>query len=298
MTQPPARGIPRAQPTHPAPVTPGRAAAPAHPPLLPLDTLPDTAFADPEFRNGPATTLASGHPALALKYGIRRNGVTMALSKDGAAWVPATVSPPAAVTPAEEVTPDKSEPKSEQEEASKEELKEAAYAPNDFDLARLRELVVRDLLNDIQRRKIEARLTPIDPIAAVKAMIIGTRLSQLIPIIPGVFEPTFEQLPFSVENRLQAMIVLEVGNLDIAKVHLMDKYALWGMMCALKSLKGINLPSIYEDDGRTFSEKRFELKMNVLFNLPTELIASLMVHYSWFSQRVRAALQVADIKNG
>lgn len=298
MNQPPARGIPRAQPTHPAPVTPGKAAAPAHPPLLPLDTLPDTAFADPEFRNGPATTLASGHPALALKYGIRRNGVTMKPSKDGTAWVPEVASPPVSASP-EEVTPGKQEPRSEQEEASKEELQEAAYAPNDFDLARLRELVVRDLLNnDIQRRKIEARLTPIDPIAAVKGMIIGTRLTQLIPIIPGVFEPTFEQLPFSVENRLQAMIVLEVGNLDIAKVHLMDKYALWGMMCALKALKGINLPSIYEDDGRTFSEKRFELKMNVLFNLPTELIASLMVHYSWFSLRVRAALQVADIKNG
>jgi len=252
---------------------------PKHPPILPLDVLPPEALSDPEYQTGPNTTAASAHPALALKYGIIRQGTRFVASADNASWGP----PPA---------PNTSIP---------ERVATEIRGPNDFDLASIRELMYEDILNNPEEQRIvESRLPAVDPKAVLRDMIQGKRFRQRVVVVPDVYEPVFEQLPGYVESELQAIALKDAGDLNVAgKSYVLDKYGLWGMFCSLVELRGIDLPSIYDED-RKFSINRFRAKETILFGLPVELLASLSLHYNWFGLRVRKVLRAARdaAKNG
>ncbi len=312
----PGGGLPEEPPARPAPVT--------APGILPKDTLPPEAMRDPAFSAGPRTSLASAHPALALQYGIMRAGKRL-VSVGSGLW--AEPAPPAGAArlpltdwkAAETGTPsileaaDQPKPVKEGEEKPKlkavdeddEEIDlpppKEEFAPNEFDMARIRELMHGDLFNNNEQLAIiEARIPKRDPNDDVKAMLLGQLIREKVPVIPGVYEPVFQQNPWWVESKLQEMVVMEIGSLDVNKVHLMDKYAVWGMICSLVNLGGKELPALYTGTEQKLDMEKFAAKCQVISRLPTELIASLMVHWTHFGLRMRRLLLAVRgaLKNG
>jgi hypothetical protein len=312
----PGGGLPQEAPPSPPPAT--------APGILPKDTLPPEAMRDPAFSAGPRTSLASAHPALALRYGIMRAGKRLVSAGSGL-WAEPSAPAPAARLPltdwrgAEAGTPSileaagTAKPTKEGEENPKlkaleeddEEIDlpppKEEFTPNEFDMARIRELMHGDLFNNNEQLAIiEARIPKRDPNDDVKAMLLGQLIREKVPVIPGVYEPVFQQNPWWVESKLQEMVVMEIGSLDVNKVHLMDKYSVWGMICSLVNLGGKELPALYTGTEQNLDMEKFAAKCQVISRLPTELIASLMVHWTHFGLRMRRLLLAVRgaLKNG
>lgn len=279
---------------------------------------------DPAFSAGPRTSLASAHPALALQYGIMRGGKRMVSAGTGiwaeaapapsegprlplTDWKSADASTPS-ILESEQVkaaAAKEEKPKLKAVDEDDEELDlpppKEEFAPNEFDMARIRELMHGDLFNNNEQLAIiESRIAKRDPNDDVKSMLLGHLIREKVPVIPGVYEPVFQQNPWWVESKLQEMVVMEIGSLDVNKVHLMDKYAVWGMICSLVNLGGKELPALYSGVEQKLDMEKFAAKCQVISQLPTELIASLMVHWTHFGLRMRRLLLAVrgTLKNG
>lgn len=284
----------------PAPEAPGPRVM-ALPNALPTDVLHHTAFADALYaQSKDKEPLAIKHPLLARKYGIMRDGKHLQLRASDNSWqaetpvipegAPWVAPPPAAEAPAQE-PPSAS--------AAEEEAPGGLGEANDLDLARIRELMWADMLNNPEQRQlVEKRLAPLDKGAAIRDMLTGKMVQQRVPIVPDIFEPVFSQLPFWVEQKLQERMVRTLGNLDTNKPHIGDRYGFWGLVCSVVELGGKPLGSVYSADSKDIDDAKFLAKERVLLNLPSELIASLGVHYMYFSLRMRSLFQLQDIKNG
>lgn len=275
----------------------------ALPNALPNDLLHHTAYADPLYAQAAdKEPLAIKHPLLARKYGIIRGNTHLQLRASDNTWQPPTPTlseaPPWSAPAADDRAPPApavpSAPSKEEEDDAPD-----LGSVNDLDLARIREMMWADMLNNPEQRQlIEKRLAPLDKGAAIRDMLTGKMVQQRVPIVPDVFEPVYSQLPFWVEQKLQERMVRLLGNLDTNKPHIGDRYAFWGLVCSIVELGGKPLGTVYSADLKDLDDAKFRAKEQVLVGLPVELIASLGVHYMYFSIRMRSLFQLQDIKNG
>ncbi len=176
-------------------------------------------------------------------------------------------------------------------------IQEALNTMGDLDVASLRREMIRDILkNPKQREVIEARLKPFG--ADDLAQLLETNhLRQRVPIIPGVFEPTFETMDQDVEFRLKQLLMLESESVNVTSAYLLDKYAVMTTAAGTIAINNNPLPSMYTTKG-TFDDELFWKKYNWLIRKPLHMLASLGIHYAWFEARARKLFKVEEVKNG
>lgn len=296
---------------------------PSGPPLLPGDVLPEEAKSDPAFQQGTGSMLAVNQPAMAVKYGVIRNGHRLAaqqLSTGRGGLSEATIKGLQALTSAQ------SAPKVDQEaldrkdadrEAAKTSAGEAARLANEsrsdnidpisdeerkkfygrmdeFDWKQIREALMKDILNNEDQRKIiEERCEPMD----VMDLVNYERVCQIVPVVPNRFEPEFQSTTGTEELAIKRLIMQEAKSLSVGDEYLLDKYSMMGIALGVKAINKKPLPTHLNAKGE-FDEDLFLAKFNRVLDLPFQMLASLGVNYFWFVSRVRLLFRAEKLKNG
>lgn len=188
--------------------------------------------------------------------------------------------------------------RSEEENAEDEAaIKEALSNMGDLDVAALRREMIRDVLKNPQQREVvEARLKPFGP-EDLATLIETNRLRQRVPIVPGIFEPTFETMDQDVEFHLKQLLMLESNSVNVTSAYLLDKYAVMTTTVGTVAINNNPLPPIFDAKG-DFNNELFWKKFNWMLKRPLHMLASLGIHYAWFEGRARKLFKVEEIKNG
>ena len=296
--------------------------------ILPSDMLPPEATSDPAYQQGMGSGYASAQPELARKYGVIRNGQRLPAqmlnggpnekpqqgrlrketieglkalqeaqkkaddtdliaenesnnSPAGAATrIGSMPNAPNSPTPERAMTPD--------------EIKKAVSQLDEFDLDQLHNMMVRDLLNNEEQRKIvEDRLEPMN----LADLVMDGFVIQRVPVSVGEFEPSFRSLGGDDDLACKRLIVEEAKSLKVDDRYLLDKYAFMGLTCALYAINGKPLPDHRDKEGN-FDDDLFWAKFRKVVRLPLPMLASLGVNYFWFDVRVRKLFVAKSVKNG
>lgn len=308
-------------------------AATAAPFLLPQDVLPEEAAQDPEFMQGMGSRYASAQPHLAMKYGVIRNGQRVAPQQLTSApgsppqqgrLRPETVeglkklqtlgdAPPPGPEPPE---PDREVAEAHSQDSPAgaatrigggaspnrkldEEARKTLENLDDFDLDSLHSMMVRDLFNNEEQRKIiESRCDPMDLADLIMTGIVKQKVPIVLPTETSKgFVPTFQSLGGDDDLACKRLIVAEATALKVDDRYLLDKYAFMGLTCALESINGTPLPT-HRDQNGTFNDELFWAKFNKVIRFPLPMLASLGVNYFWFDVRVRRLFVAEKVKNG
>jgi hypothetical protein len=308
--------------THQQAPTPARGAPPQLPANLRRDDmLPEQATQDPDFRTGPGSMFAANQPAMALKYGVVRNKQFISPAQLRGAPAPGTGGlRPETVdglkaleefqqarqrSESGEASQDQQEVKdsmagpaggagSTEKPLSEEAKKELLDDMDEFQLSRLKNALFKDMLNNEEQKAIiEARLKPLD----LSELIITGRVSQIVPIHPGVFEAEFQSYAAEEDLVVKRMIGEEAVSLRPSDRYLMDKYHLMGLTIAVTAINRRPLPD-YRDAKGDFSEERFWAKYAIVARFNYHMMASLMVNWFWFDIRVRKLFRAESLGNG
>jgi hypothetical protein len=309
-------GMPAVGPSKPFPT------APTRPNLFPSDVLPEEARQDPAFREGQGSMYASSQPELAYKYGVIRNGARIppqALGQPRKGLSGETVAGLQAIQELqkarEKVEGEDSRIAQESQQTSagaagrygnaptdgpandpdtnKKTIEEAVKKLDDFDFNTFREMMLKDILNnDEQRKIIEERCKPLD----ITDLILKGYATQLVPIIPGKFEPEFQSMSGLEDLAIKQLIMEEGKTLHVNERYLLDKFSLMGVVVGVRSINNQVLPD-HRVNGK-FNPEAFWVKFDLLTRYPFHLLASLGVNYYWFDLRVRKLFVAEKIKNG
>jgi succinate dehydrogenase flavin-adding protein (antitoxin of CptAB toxin-antitoxin module) len=305
--------------------TPGQIfAPPTQEGILASDLLPAEARQDPNFRDGPGAMYAAHQPTLAKKYGVIRNGkpipaqmLTTGTPGEGGLRA-STVEGLAEVMKFNQDRKKAEGPDAIAEEASAksaagaaaaagngpgdrnikpvdvEEVKKRINAMDDFDFAAFRQVMMKDLLNnDEQRKIIEERL----PALELTDLIMNGFVTQVVPIIPDKFEPEFQSMSAEEDLALKRLVMEETKSLGATEAYMLDKFSIMSVACGTRAINKKQLPDHRDKEGK-FDEDRFRLKFNLVVRYPFHMIASLGVNYFWFDVRVRKLFVAEKIKNG
>lgn len=293
--------------------------------ILPTDMLPPEATQDPLFQHGHGAMYASAQPDLARKYGVVRNNQHIPPHALGRPSMPgARAESPKQLRPETvqglKVLEQIQQQSQQQVEASQEKkieeesrasiagdaaklgsgMSEKAAAPttpemmSEMDLDSLHNRMVQDMLqNEEQKQIVEDRLSPLD----LGDIVINGFITQIVPIIPGKFEPEYQSLTAEDDLGIKRLIVNEANALRVDDRYLLDKFAIMGVTCALRSINRKPLPD-HRDDKGNFDDGKFWEKFNKVVKFPLQMLASLGVHYFYFDVRVRKLFVAEKIKNG
>jgi hypothetical protein len=295
--------------------------APQQAALLPADLLPDEATKDPDYIEGNGSRYASSQPRLAYKYGIIRNGKRIAAqelvnrpgglkpetveglkaafdfqnkrkevdSTDHAVEAAAAASPAGAAARLGQTSSEK--PMTEDDRRR---MRDAQLAVDDFDFHTYREMMMKDIINnDDQRKMIEERLAPMD----VTDYIMNGYVEQTVPInskLNFVFQSTNGQ----VDLALKRLIVKELKDgFTHDDRYILDKYAMMSVACFIHKINGLTFPD-YRDSEGNFNDEKFWEKFNRVTKLGLHVLASLGVNGFWFDIRVRKLMVADSLGNG
>jgi hypothetical protein len=268
---------------------------------------------------------ASSQPELARKYGVIRNNQRVPpqalsrpqppLSPDGRPIPPKSLSPETieGLKTLEQLQQQQAQATQQQQEKKIEDESKASLAGDaarlgsgladrsegpqaisEMDLDTIRNRMVQDLLqNEQQRAIVEARLAPLD----LGELVMNGFITQVVPIIPGKFEPEFQSLTAEDDLGIKRLIVSEANALKVDDRYLLDKFAIMGVTCALRAINKKPLPD-HRDAQGNFNDDLFWAKFNKVCKFPLPLLASLGVHYFYFDVRVRKLFVAEKIKNG
>lgn len=301
------------------------------PGIQPSDLLPEEAQLDPSFaRNAAGNMYAMYQPHLAMRYGVVRNGLRLppqALQPPAANGAPdqgrfkastiesvnelnqflassqkATSIDPSVIEAAADSAAGaaaamgnapgdrSSEPISDDE---KDKVRRTLEGMDDLDFYQFRQMMVRDVLNNKEQQKIiEERLQPLD----ITSLVMTYTLSQVVPIIPGSFEPEFEVVSLETELALKAMIARESRSMDVSEQYYLDKYGMFAIAAGLKAINKMPLTVYMDEHG--FNEEKFNERLRKVLRFPLPMMASLGVNYFWFDIRVRKLFSAEKVKNG
>lgn len=137
---------------------------------------------------------------------------------------------------------------------------------------------VDDVLhNKALRDAIEERCPPI----SLDALVSTGRCMQTVPVVPGVFEPTFQTPNGAEELFIKRVLSKERGS----ELYLSQKLALMTLAVGLVAINDRPLPD-YEKDGRP-DEELFAQRFEAVSRYPSPMLASLQVNFYWFDRRTR-----------
>lgn len=293
--------------------------------LLPTDVLPSEARNDPDFHAGAGDMVAVNQPHLARKYGVIRNGRPVAAqqlvnpqqqrqrglsansvegleavmkfnqerkkaeSGEDAAEKAAEAGPAGqAARIANGIGDDSIKPVPE------EEIRKRIDAMDDFDFAAFRQAMMKDLLNnDDQRKVIEERLQPLD----LTDLIMKGRIRQVVPVVPGKFEPEFQSMTAEEDLALKRLVMEETKSLGATAPYMVDKFSVMSAAVGVIAINKKPLPSQLDESGN-WDDDLFRKKFNLFVKFPFHMIASIGVNYFWFDVRVRKLFVAEKVKNG
>lgn len=292
--------------------------------ILPADLLPEAATHDPAYQAGAGSLYASSQPALALKYGVIRNKNFIApqqLQSGRSGLRPETIENIKQMQEFQQTVkrPDPAGERAQKEAASgpagaaarlagttdddniapvteeqRRNIRKSLENMDDFDFNTFREMMVKDILNnDEQKKIIEERCAPMD----ITDIIMNNRIYQTVPILPGKFEPEFQSLSAQEDLALKRLIMIEGKSLNLSERYLLDKYSLMGVAAAVRSINKKPLPDHLDKDGH-FNDELFLVKFNIVVRFPFHMLSSLGINFFWFDVRVRKLFQAETIKNG
>jgi hypothetical protein len=306
--------------------TPG--VSPASFGILPSDILPEEVRQDPGFRDGQGAMYAAAQPALALKYGVIRQGQRVA---------PQQLRPGPRRSPQETIADlqklaefektrqaaESGDTKAEQDsvqgaggaaarlanpsgdpdvrplgDEEKEKLdraKKALSTMDEFDFDAFRQAMMKDLLNnDEQKKIIEERLEPMD----LDDMLTKSYVLQRVPIIPGKFEPTFRSMTGEDDLSMKRLIMQDSKSVkEVSDRYLLDKFSLMSIAAMTHAINSHLFAEIHDKDGN-FDDDLFWKRFNIIIKQPYHMLASLGVNAFWFDVRVRKLFVAERIKNG
>ena len=292
--------------------------------LRPTDLLPEQATKDAAFQQGQGAMFAVNQPALAHKYGVMRNGEFVAPQRlRNQAPQPRGAAPAGGLRPetveglkaleqlqtqraqVEAGSPDRAV----EEEArrgpaggagitekplSETDKKQLLDDMDEFDLSRLKSALFKDLLNnDEQKKIIEDRLPPLD----LTSLIMDGRVTQVVPIQPGQFEPEFQSYSVGEDLIIKRLIGEEAETLKPSDRYLLDKFTLMGLTISVKAVNKRQLPG-YTDASGLFDDAAFWKKYDIISRWNFHMIASLTVNWFWFDMRVRKLFKAEALGNG
>lgn len=288
--------------------------------LLPSDTLPEQAKKDPEYREGMGSMYASSNPALAYKYGVIRSGKHVPPQQlqgrpSGGGLSQATVE---GLKVVEEFTKTREraesvDPSIEADAASghagaaarlgqtattekpltPEERSRIQNTMDDFDFHTLREMLMKDILNNEEQRKlVESRLQTMD----VTNYVMNGFVEQEVPINNNL-RFTFRSVSGETDLALKRLVVKEMKGFAADDRYILDKYAVMSMSCVLSRVNGSPLPD-YLDAKGDFDEGKFWEKFNKVSKMGLHVLASIGVNSFWFDIRVRKLVVADNLKNG
>jgi len=287
------------------------------------DMLPDEAEQDPTYQQGHGSRFAINQPALALKYGVIRGGERVppqvlaagVRSKQGASagkLRPETVEGLQAMKALEDASK-RVTAKAEDRQVSAEtaagpaggagetkapmtddEVQKLLDSLDDYDISRVKKALFKDMLNnDKQREIIEARLKPLD----LTSLITQGRVTQIVPVVPGVFEPEFQSYDGEEDLTIKRLIGIEARLSGAGDRYVLDKYQLMGLTVALRAINKELLPDYLNAEG-VFDEALFWQKYDIVSRFNYHMLASMMVNWFWFDARVRKLLKADELGNG
>lgn len=292
--------------------------------LFPSDVLPSEAREDKDFRDGAGSMLAVNQPHLAARYGIIRNGKKIAPQQlQGGSRGGLKQETVEGLKAVEEFNrtrqrAESGESRLEAEAAAgtagaaarianglggeesvaptptADDVRKKLESLDDFDYNAFRQAMLRDILNNEDQRKIiEARVQPMD----LTDLIMRGFVTQVVPIVPGKFEPEFQSLSTEDDLALKRLVMEETKSLDAPAQYMLDKFSVMSACLGVFSINKKPLPS-HRDDRGNFDEERFRSKFNLFVKYPFHMVASLGIHWFWFDIRVRKLFVAETIKNG
>lgn len=148
--------------------------------------------------------------------------------------------------------------------------------------------VRNEIVNPERRKLIESRCDPLD----LSDLLVHREIRQVVPIVPGKFEPTFRSLSGSEDLFLKKLIGEDNG----ADRYILDKFSMMNLCAGLFALNGKELPTHLNKNGLPDKEL-FNKKFEMLMQFPLTILSDLAVNFHWFDKRVRALLSVENIQN-
>jgi hypothetical protein len=299
--------------------------------ILSGDVLPPSAQQDPTFQPGGGSMYAINQPHLARKYGVIREGQhipaqalsnpqrqVQARTMGGGKSQPTSPIRPETLEQLEAINnfsnkreelekPDRDDSverdalrgpaggagKTERQ-LSEAERKAVVDEMDDFDVSRVRNAMFKDLLNnDEQRGIVEKRLKLLD----LTELITTGRVTQIVPIKPGVFEPTFQSYSGEEDLHIKRLLGEETRSNNVTDQYALDKYSLMGLTVSLWGINKRPLPE-YRDAAGDFNDELFWKKYKIVARYDFHMLASLVSNWFWFDVRVRKLWRAEDLGNG
>jgi len=265
--------------------------------LLPTDQLPPEAARDPLFDAARPRFAKAQDPELARKYGVLRNGIRVRFDVPGP--VPSAEPPsPAPVTEAPSIVSKKTEVPKPEETAPEPEPQEPqgegeAEGMGAMDLARVREIVTENVLNNHEQRLlVESRLKGKILLAD---MLLNRPVRQTV-VIDEDLRITFEAVPYQVELANKQQIATEAANAAVFNEYLNDKFILYGVAASIYAINDNPVQSMYVNG--KFDWNSLEAKFQWMLKLPIPLITMFSIQYHWFFMRLQNAVKAKQLKNG
>lgn len=178
-------------------------------------------------------------------------------------------------------------PEEVKEETKKEEEEVEPFDSFDFNSRSEAEKV---LDNKKRRKVIESRCKPMN----FSDLLEKDEVRQVVPIIPGSFEPEFRSMTPGESLFVKQYMAKEENRTDL---YLAEKYGLCQLACGLVGLNGHNYTTHLKSDGDVDKEV-FEKKLRQLMKKSGYIVADLGLNYHWFDIRVRKLIVVDEVGNG
>ena len=292
--------------------------------LLPADLLPEEARHDPDFREGQGSMYATAQPHLAFKYGVIRNKIRLAPQQLNQAARTGLSDKTIAdlqkldeLRKANEGPGDEARIEREAAESSagvagrlgnspgsgpamskdpltEKNVSDAVSKLDDFDFSTLRDMMMKDLINNEDQKKlIESRVEPM----SIDDIITQTRVKQKVPIIVGKFEPVFQSLSGADDLAIKRLIMAESKGLEVSDRYLLDKFSLMTVTAGFYGMNNNVLPDFHDANGK-WDDERFWKKFDLVCNYPFHMLSALGVHFFWFEIRVRRLFVAEKLGNG
>lgn len=288
--------------------------------LLPTDELHPKAKEDPAFISGTGSMFAANQPALAMKYGVIRQGKHVPPQQlrspvQQRQLRPETVRDLQELNALQqrqekEVLPEDGEEASDMGKAAgdvgipsmgkalsqqdREEIRDTLKELDEFDFDKWRQSMMKDLLNNEEQKKIiEARLKPLD----VGDLITQGYIIQRVEIVPGKFWVDFKTLDGETDLALKRLIMDDSRSVEVSERYYLDKFGLMSVVAVIHKINDRPFSDIVDDKGN-FDDDKFRAKFSKVLKLPIAMLASIGVNAFWFDIRVRKLFVAEAVGNG
>lgn len=146
------------------------------------------------------------------------------------------------------------------------------------------------LANVALRKAVEAKLKPI----SIDDLFISGEVRQRVEIIPGKLSVVFRSLRTGEDLYVKKRLI-EVKTESARYAE--ERFLLQNMCCFIHEINSETFPPIMDSNDK-IDDKAFEERFLKISKMPQVLLDRLWIHWRWFEDRVRKALDYDFLGNG